>query len=272
MADLVITPASSNINFYYSGSATNLIGTINMSSSNVLTLTATGGVQYGNSTSNVTVGDGSSSIDIIFPQSGAIRGLTGKTLTIGQSDSYVNLTGVYVGVTGNLLLGKTSVSATSGNGIQLISGGSYPEINIVNAETTYIRNSFLSYSSGASAYRFYVDMAGTIHATSTSIAAISDASLKTNIKPLETGLKEIMLLQPRRFDWLNGDGTNVAGFIAQEVEVVLPDLVGDYMYDHNVTKKQLKMGDMLPTLVKAVQELSAKNDALEARIAALESK
>jgi hypothetical protein len=26
-----------------------------------------------------------------------------------------------------------------------------------------------------------------------------------------------MKLQPRRFDWKNGDGKNIAGFVAQEV-------------------------------------------------------
>ena len=45
-----------------------------------------------------------------------------------------------------------------------------------------------------------------------------------SIKDLETGLSEVMSLKPRRFDWKNGDGENVAGFIAQEVETVLPDL------------------------------------------------
>ena len=117
---------------------------------------------------------------------------------------------------------------------------------------------------GASAYRFYVDMAGTIHATATSITAISDQSLKTNIKPLETGLAEIMKLQPRRFDWINGDGENKAGFIAQEVEQVLPDLVAPFMYNEKETKLGLKMGDMIPTLVKAIQELKAEFDAYKA--------
>ena len=81
-----------------------------------------------------------------------------------------------------------------------------------------------------------------------------------------------MKLQPRRFDWKNGDGKNIAGFVAQEVEEVLPDLVSDYKYTEEQTKKAIKMGDMIPTLVKAIQELKADNDSLKAEIEILKNK
>ena len=146
-----------------------------------------------------------------------------------------------------------------------------------NAETTNALTTLDVYSTGASAYRFYVGFGGTVYATSTSISAISDQTLKTNIRDIDTGLNEIMALRPRRFDWLNGDAANVAGFVAQEIETVLPDLVSDYVYnkdenDNNVVKKSVKMGDILPTLVKAVQEQQAQIEILTSRIAALENK
>ena len=110
--------------------------------------------------------------------------------------------------------------------------------------------------------------------TTTGISAISDQTLKTNIRDLDTGLSKIMALQPRRFDWLNGDGTNVAGFISQEVQTVLPDLVNSakYSIDENgetVNKLFLKMGDMIPTMVKAIQELSAQVTTLQTQVTAL---
>ena len=126
------------------------------------------------------------------------------------------------------------------------------------------------YNIGAAAYKFYVIDSGAIYSTSTSITAISDQSLKTNIKPLETGLAEVMKLQPRRFDWLSGEATNVAGFVAQEVQEVLPDLVSPFKHNEEETKLGLKMGDMIPTLVKAIQELKTINDTLTDRISALE--
>ena len=86
------------------------------------------------------------------------------------------------------------------------------------------------------------------------------------IVPLETGLSEINKLQPRRFDWKDGSATNVAGFISQEVETVLSDLVGPYKQSDELTVLGLRMGDMIPTMVKAIQELSAKVTDLEAKV------
>jgi hypothetical protein len=172
---------------------------------------------------------------------------------------------------GNLLVAKTSVGATA-IGVELRAAG---DVHSTLAASTGASTTYEVYSTGASAFRFYVDLGGTIHATSTSITAISDQSLKTNVKPLETGLAEVMRLQPRRFDWVDQtktEGTNIAGFIAQEVEQILPDLVGSFKYNDNETKLGLKMGDMIPTLVKAIQEQQATIASLTTRIATLEAK
>jgi hypothetical protein len=168
---------------------------------------------------------------------------------------------------GNLLVGKTS-TGDSTIGVEARANG---YVSSVLASSSSANSSYVLYSTGAGAYRFFVDMGGTIHATSTSISAISDATLKTNVKDLETGLTEVMALKPRRFDWLNGDATNVAGFIAQEVEQVLPELVVESMYSHDdegneIKKKNLKMGDILPTLVKAIQEQQEIINQLKARL------
>ena len=176
---------------------------------------------------------------------------------------------------GNLLVGTTSANDNSGIGLKLLLPSSaYPEFAVVGSASTTANTGYTLYSTGVGAYRFYVTYDGVIHATSTSIAAISDATLKTNVKDLETGLTEVMALKPRRFDWINGDATNVAGFIAQEVEQVLPELVVDSLYSkdeegNEVHKKNLKMGDILPTLVKAIQELNAEIQSLKAEVATL---
>ena len=168
---------------------------------------------------------------------------------------------------GNFLIGKTSTSDTVvGFGIGSVGSFSSTLSDSTNSSTTAA-----VYSTGASNYRFYVGMGGTVFATSTSISAISDQTLKTNIRDLETGLPEVMALKPRRFDWKNGDAQNVAGFVAQEVEEVLPELVSDYVYNkdedgNEIIKKSLKMGDILPTLVKAIQEQQAIIDSLKARL------
>ena len=199
-------------------------------------------------------------------------GATRQPLLIDASHTDFYISGAEVArfdTSGNFLVGKTTTGST-GNGCQLLPSGF---AGFTLAGSTSATDTLDVYSTAASAFRFYVDMAGTIHATSTSISAISDQSLKTNVRPLETGLTEVMALQPRRFDWINGDAENVAGFIAQEVQQVLPELVEEFKYDTSGdTKLGLKMGDMIPTLVKAIQEQQATIATLEARLAALEAK
>ena len=163
---------------------------------------------------------------------------------------------------GHLLVGKTA-AAVATQGIEIRSNGEFFS-TIGNALTT------LHVYSTAGAYRFYVTGAGQIHATSTSISSLSDERLKENIVDLETGLSEVMALQPRRFDWKNGDKTNVAGFIAQEVETVLPDLIDGFKDESIEEAKGVRMGDMLPTLVKAIQEQQTLIESLTARITTLE--
>jgi hypothetical protein len=160
---------------------------------------------------------------------------------------------------GNFLVGSTVSSDYSGVGFKVFpsyGGSGGPEVACVSSTSATGYGTWYMYSTADSQYKFYVNYAGTVFARSTSITGLSDISEKENIRPLETGLLEVMQLQPRRFDWKKGGGSNVAGFVAQEVEAVLPDLVEQYKSGSEDTKLGLKMGDMLPTLVKAIQELN----------------
>jgi hypothetical protein len=119
---------------------------------------------------------------------------------------------------------------------------------------------------------FRVAAGGQISSTSTTITAISDQRLKENVRDLPAGLEKINALKPRLFDWKEGKGRDVKddrGFIAQEFETVFPDMVGEWV-DGEDTYKALR-ADLIPVLVRAIQELSAQNTALTDRIAALEA-
>jgi len=177
-------------------------------------------------------------------------------------------TGASIDSSGNLLVGTTSNINNSRVSVQ-------NSLNCVVAYTT--NNTYTTFqgfgAAGTGSATFYVGGSGQIYSTSTTITAISDGTLKTNIKTLETGLAEVMALKPRRFDWSEdsiNEGSNIAGFIAQEVQEVLPDLVIPFQYKTDEEKLGLKMGDMIPTLVKAIQELKSQNDEMKARMAALE--
>ena len=166
---------------------------------------------------------------------------------------------------GNLIVGKTSTDFNTA-GFHVVSDGAvYSGVQTVSASSSYHLRDTTN-----NTWEFYVTGAGQIHATSTSITSLSDKRLKENIKDLETGLTEVMSLKPRRFDWKDRKEKNVAGFIAQEVETVLPDLIDDFMHDDLEDAKSVKMSDMIPTLVKAIQEQQTIIDDLKTRIEALE--
>jgi len=158
---------------------------------------------------------------------------------------------------------KLSVTGTGGGVIANSSGAG--DANFLSNSNS-IGKHFLGLS-GASTV-FYVANSGQIYSTSTSIISISDIAYKENIKSLETGLKEIMSLKPSRFDWKEGRGNgkkNVAGFIAQDLELILPDLIDEYEKEigSNESLKGIRMTDLIPTMVKAIQELKLEIETLK---------
>jgi hypothetical protein len=106
----------------------------------------------------------------------------------------------------------------------------------------------------------------------TSIGSLSDQRDKTDITDLPIGLNFINALKPRKFKWATRDGNAKdgqyrAGFIAQELQSLESSTSVDYLdliIDNNPDRLEAKEGHLLPVLIKAVQELSAKVTALEA--------
>jgi hypothetical protein len=174
---------------------------------------------------------------------------------------------------GDLLVGTTDTNETSGTGGRFGADG---YVRSTRAGSTGAASTLDVYSTGASAFRFYVDMAGTVFATNTTISAISDQRLKENVQDLDAGLDKIMALQPRKFDWKEGKGKNIKGdrgWIAQEFEQVFPDMIDTWKDEAPEGEEPYKSvrADLIPVLVKAMQEQQAIITALTARVAALES-
>ncbi len=112
------------------------------------------------------------------------------------------------------------------------------------------------------AYTLHVD--GTAYATAAA-GALSDRRHKNSIFDIDSGLDAILKLRPVSYKWnevrdKGMEGVQV-GFIAQEVENVLPSIV---MTEDNLEKtKSLKYQEFIPILTKAIQELKAENDVLK---------
>ena len=246
---------------------------VNSGSTTALTIyNATAAALYlQNSTSGTTSSDGATlqlvgaDLTITNRENGYIRFNTNNT-EVARIDS-----------SGNLLVGTTVVSDISGAGVKINPvGTSNGQVSCVSAASTSGNYSYSMYSTGASAYRFYVDYSGTIHASSIVITSISDERLKENVRDLDIGLDAIMALKPRRFDWKEGKGQDkkdAAGFIAQEFENVFPECVSTSKAGGDgIEYKNINHETLIPTLVKAIQEQQAIITALTTRITALEAK
>jgi hypothetical protein len=105
----------------------------------------------------------------------------------------------------------------------------------------------------------------------------SDGRLKENVAGLTYGLDAVRRLRPVAFTWKDGaDDRQHYGLIAQQVREVLPGIVTGGDGDNGILG--MNYSELVPVLVKAVQEQQEEIDtqtgqiaALEARLAALES-
>jgi hypothetical protein len=112
----------------------------------------------------------------------------------------------------------------------------------------------------ASATAGRIDASGDIVAFST-----SDINLKENIVPIPNALEKVNQISGNTFDWkaelkeYHGFEGNDVGVIAQEIEEILPQIVTNR--DNGF--KAVQYEKIIPLLIEAVKELSAKVDRLE---------
>ena len=98
----------------------------------------------------------------------------------------------------------------------------------------------------------------------------SDSRLKNNIRDTEVnGLDTVNSMKVRDFEWKKNKSTVLAGFVAQELkesfEPASPDDEDAVDAEGNPIMMALSRERLVPVLVKAIQELTAKVEALEAK-------
>jgi hypothetical protein len=115
-------------------------------------------------------------------------------------------------------------------------------------------------------FRRDTDLVGDISVTTTATAfnTSSDYRLKQNVEPLIGGLAKLKSLAPKTFEFKVEPDIKVDGFIAHEVQAVVPQAVTGEKDGEEM--QGLDMSKLVPVLVAAVQELSAKVEALEAAL------
>lgn len=121
----------------------------------------------------------------------------------------------------------------------------------------------------------------------TSIISHSDSRDKKNIQELSLGIDFITKLKPRQFNWDKrewydeniSDGSRmneapIAGFIAQELDLAQTTAGAEWLnlvLKDNPEKWEATYGNLLPVMIKAIQELKEENDELKKRIEKLEN-
>lgn len=281
VATFLATPSSANL----AAAVTDETGTgAAVFATSPTLVTPTLGVATATSVNAVTLAAGSLSVALhggSLPASGSNNTFLGYGTgsSIGATSSFNTFVGAQAGGTGglasadfNTCVGRGAGASITGasntvlgaeaqkDGVTPLSGDN----NIVigyNAKTATqsTSNSITLGNSSISVLRCQV----------TSITSLSDARDKTDITPLTSGLSTVMALNPVRFTWNMRDGGKVgvkdSGFIAQELQTVDDEYLR-LVYAENPDKLEAAYGRLIPVLVKALQELNAKVDALEAQL------
>lgn len=140
---------------------------------------------------------------------------------------------------------------------------------------------YIRTNAGASktAISFYNDttQVGYISTTTSATAYVtsSDYRLKDDVTPMTGALATVSQLKPVTYKW-KADGSNGQGFIAHELQAVVPDCVVGEKDAVDEEGKPVYQGVdtsfLVATLTSAIQELNAKVNAQAAEIATLKTK
>jgi hypothetical protein len=165
---------------------------------------------------------------------------------------------------GNVLVGATTYT---GAGVSIASPNGSGSYSIVSAGGTGFHWRFGNVTNG---------VVGGISTstTATTYATSSDYRLKEDVQPVLNAAERLMTLNPVNFAW-KSNGERVDGFIAHEVQEVIPEAVTGEKDAVDADGKPVYQGidqsKLVPLLTAALQEALTKITALETRLATLES-
>ena len=212
--------------------------------------------------------------------SNGATGATGSTGPAGPTQAY-----------GGMTIGSIDSVTT-------ISGGNSTQMSFAQPSSSYNKSNanFLPetnalWNLGGTTLRWT-----TVYATNGTIST-SDRRLKKDIVESQLGLDFINKLEPVSYRWINGGATEESlvadknnpiyrsgvrthyGLIAQQVKEAVDESgvedFGGYVQDDLSdpdSSLSLNYGEFISPMIKAIKELSAKVDTLEARLAVLEAK
>ena len=169
---------------------------------------------------------------------------------------------------GKFVVGKTSFGNLADAGAEMANSG----YGMFSRTTGTVL--FLNRNDTGAAVNFYRNQVfvGSISVTSsgTTYNTTSDIRLKQDIEPLQATDK-LMAMNPVSYSWkADPDGPRSMGFIAQEMQEVMPEAVSTA--DDDEAMMSMDYGRITPILVSALQDAHRKIEQLEQRIADMEAK
>ena len=216
-------------------------------------------------TSKAFVGVAGATSDVISGAAAGdtvIRAQQKMLFSTGGDTERMRITGggdVLVGTTSSA--GKLSVSGNAGAYACALQGSTTSGQSyglIINGGSTSGDYSF--YVRNAAQGSPYIYVRGDGYLYSASAWSGSDRRLKENISDLDNGLNKVLGLKARKFDFIDGF-KNQYGFIAQELQEIIPDAVS--VFDEKEEMLAVKMDFIIPHLVKAIQEQQEQIEELK---------
>jgi hypothetical protein len=256
-------------------------GTVQLGTSGATTTTVVGGAIAGNvlkiagtaasTTTAITTDVTSGTFDMLQSVTGSVRIGSSGNVILGTSTSASTTAQVGGAITGNIL----KIASTAAGTINYTSDVTTGTVNFLTGLTTATVNvgstaggrvsiAFNQASSGTGSGALVVaggvGVGGTL--TATTITETSSIVFKENINPITDALDKILHLVGVTYDRKDGSYKDEPGFIAEDVEKIIPEVVtkndnGD-IYGIRYTK-------IIAYLVESIKTLKSEIDELKTR-------
>ncbi len=179
---------------------------------------------------------------------------TGRDFVIGNGSSGRNL----IFFTGGYATTNEAMRITSTGNVGINNSSPVDKLSVGGVVAPASDN---AYTLGKSSSRWTA-----VYSTN-GVIQTSDLRLKTNIHPLTYGLREIMQLNPVRFNWTKEPSAgDKIGLIAQEVRQIIPEVVtGDEKKEY----LGINYAELVPVLINAIKQQQQEILAIQDRIEAL---
>jgi len=231
------------------------------SNTDITSITASGGLTL----------NGGSSPSLVFDGSNNVRPSSAAGLNLGSASFAFNgINATTFQAPGSLGTVRTETAGNNTGGLSLLTSASFG-ITIQGtagptaSQVIPVGSVFIGKSAGRYVNGYFTDLTST-----NALTVDSDKRVKKNVRDFISGdaISQLKKLRPVKFERKDVAGER-AGFIAQEVELNLPEIVvkGDTddtlaLGDENFKPWGVKYGDLIPLLVSAVKELNDRIDNL----------